>query len=119
MNVEKLRKNGCLVRVTHKRKVYFPRITSNHTGGFHVKNEVDFLTKREIAELNGTYLVSHNGGTTTVEVTDPLTGLTFTGKSFTHENDNFVRKTGLTKALGRAVSQMVHQLPKVLEFEHS
>lgn len=91
--VHSLRKQGIKVRVSHMR-VYRAVLT------FADKNaaQLEFLQRTQPVG----YDLQAKGGTTIVTISDGK-GNNYIGSSKCHEDDHYVRRQGLNRAVGRAV----------------
>ncbi len=93
MNVEKLRQNNYLVRVTHYRD-------------YESDIGIERLPKYQARDLAYDYTQPlPTGGYTMVEITDP-DGTTVIGEAECSVKENFCRKLGLRIALSRAMFEL-------------
>jgi hypothetical protein len=90
--IQKLRQAGFKVRVHHKRPT------------FQVKGK-----KGVYEEFVST------GGKTRIEVTTPDGKTTAVGETICSNEDQYVRKTGNSIALGRAIARLLQEAPETLQ----
>lgn len=93
--VKSLRQLGAKCRVTHYRNT-----------NLHAKRNSDMSLTRRFRELNEE--ITAKGGKTTVELT--YNGKNAKGESLCSIKDSYNKKFGVTKALGRAISELNQDL---------
>lgn len=124
--IAELRENGFEVYVKRTRPVIDgetrePVIAwqgDNLNGVFEPEQMVNYFTRRELAAIRQQVPAARfapTGGCTAVSLRDPGTGESWEGLSRCHPQDNFVKETGLQKALGRAFGAMLRATARTME----
>lgn len=110
--IHELRKAGYKVRVTHIRKFFRfdPQTGKKRTfwAAFHSKKHAPLAKPEDIKECEE-FFIDCKGGETVIDLTSPDGKSTTQGVSVCSEDDAYVKRKGIRRALGFAVSAMDKQ----------